>query len=111
MDLTVLQDEKEMCYAVPATQYKVKEAHGKLTKIDEIHYIQSINWGPNHLAFVDKKNRMFTMGHNRNGKTGLGQTIKRDYVKKFQRTTDKDGLNPDGEEPGGEEGDPTGNQT
>lgn len=27
------------------------------------------------MAFVDKKNRLFTMGQNRDGKTGLGKTI------------------------------------
>lgn len=27
------------------------------------------------MAFVDKKNRLFTMGQNRDGKTGLGQTV------------------------------------
>ena len=110
MNIQVVQDEKEMCFAVPASQYKVKEAHGKLTKVDEISYIQSINWGPNHLAFVDKKNRLFTMGHNRGGKTGLGQTIKRDHVKKFQRTADREELNV-GEDGEGEDNEGSGEKT
>ena len=40
-------------------------------KPDSIHTVQSIDWGLNHCVFVDKKNRLFTMGQNRYGKTGL----------------------------------------
>jgi hypothetical protein len=44
-NLNIMEDEKEMVYALPVTQFKYGDATGKLTKIDEIKTVQSISWG------------------------------------------------------------------
>lgn len=49
---------------------------GRLTPLDTFKTIVSIDWGPNHCVFVDNLGRIFSMGSNFLGKTGLKRTWK-----------------------------------
>ena len=41
-----------------------------MAAIDKIYNLISIDWGQNHTVFLDKRNRVFSMGNNLHGKTG-----------------------------------------
>ena len=62
-------------YALDPQNTNVPFAVGNLEKIDKINYVHTIDWGINHCVFLDRKDRMFSLGYNRQGKTGLGMTI------------------------------------
>ena len=47
------------------------------------------------MSFIDKKNRMFSLGQNRDGKTGLGKTVFQDKKKRsviLQNEDDEDAI-------------------
>ena len=48
---------------------------GRIKLIEKIESLHTIDWGPNHVIFVDKKSRVFSLGDNKFGKTGLGLTV------------------------------------
>mgnify|MGYP006099409333 CR=1 FL=1 len=48
---------------------------GKITITEKIKTIHSIDWGENHMLLIDTKFRVFALGSNRHGKTGLGLTV------------------------------------
>ena len=84
LDLAIMQDQAQRVYAVePSEEMIIPDSVGRLNQIDAIVTLQSIDWGTNHAIFVDRRNRIFTMGHNRYGKTGLGLTIVKN--KPFQK--------------------------
>ena len=77
--LPLITDATQKVYAYDIFSEKTSVApdiEGKHKRLGEtITCVQDIDWGANHMVFIDKKNRMFTMGQNRDGKTGLGKTI------------------------------------
>ena len=48
---------------------------GKIVIKEKIKTIHSIDWGENHMLMIDQKFRVFALGSNRHGKTGLGLTV------------------------------------
>ena len=72
LDLVLAQErDGHRVFACAADDPRVPGVTLQPEKLDSIHTVQSIDWGLNHCVFVDKKNRLFTMGQNRYGKTGL----------------------------------------
>ena len=84
-----MQDQAQRVYAVERiedmNEMTIPDSIGRLTQIDAIVTIQSIDWGINHAVFIDRRNRIFTMGHNRYGKTGLGKTIDKSKAAIYRR--------------------------
>jgi alpha-tubulin suppressor-like RCC1 family protein len=86
VDLTVYKDDNGTTFACPQDLIEHKKLEYKESQVREdfdfdhtskellimgsINYFQSISWGSHHMVFVDDKNRIFTMGNRRNGKTG-----------------------------------------
>jgi alpha-tubulin suppressor-like RCC1 family protein len=60
---------------VPKEQKIVPGAGFRLQEIDEIPLVKSIDWGSENCCFVDQKHRVFTVGKNRYGKTGLAASV------------------------------------
>ena len=50
--------------------------------MDTIQTVQAIDWGLNHCVFVDRRNRVFSFGHNRYGRTGLKLSYEPDAADK-----------------------------
>jgi len=58
-------------FACPTDNMSVPGAQGTLARVDKISNLRSIDWGPHHCLFVDQKYRVFAMGLNQYGITGL----------------------------------------
>lgn len=65
VDLNICRDDMDRIYALDPQNTNVPFAVGNLDKIDKINYVHTIDWGINHCVFLDRKDRMFSLGYNR----------------------------------------------
>ena len=82
-EILIMKDSKNNTYAVTPDNtgsYSLQDGVGNGKIQEKIDTIKSIDWGVNHCVFVDKKNRVFTLGQNRYGKLGHGKVMS-----KFQK--------------------------
>jgi alpha-tubulin suppressor-like RCC1 family protein len=76
VELNLSKDRVGRMFACPQGELEAPGYQlGALTRLEKITNLHSIDWGPNHVLFLDEKRRLFTLGSNHKGKTGLGLTI------------------------------------
>jgi alpha-tubulin suppressor-like RCC1 family protein len=69
-----MMDKQNHKYLIAPDEVGKMEGTSNLKKLRFIEKINvlSLDWGVNHMVVVDTKNRVYTMGLNRNGKLGVG---------------------------------------